>query len=129
MTEPPEPAPDHLGHRQRLRDRFLAVGGEKMPDYELLELVLMMAIPRTDVKPLAKQLIREHGSFAGVISADPAALMRIKGVKETTVAALKVIEAAAVRLAKAEVSTIARRAWRAPRSSSSACSSSIARTG
>jgi DNA repair protein RadC len=104
MTEPPEPAPDHLGHRQRLRDRFLAVGGEKMPDYELLELVLMMAIPRTDVKPLAKQLIREHGSFAGVISADPAALMRIKGVKETTVAALKVIEAAAVRLAKAEVS-------------------------
>ena len=109
MTEPPEsaspePAPHHLGHRQRLRDRFLAVGGEKMPDYELLELVLMLAIPRTDVKPLAKDLIRQFGSFAGVISADPAALARVKGVKETTVAALKVIEAAAVRLARAEVS-------------------------
>jgi DNA repair protein RadC len=104
MTEPPEPAPDHLGHRQRLRDRFLEVGGEKMPDYELLELVLMMAIPRTDVKPLAKQLLREFGSFAGVIAATPEALMRVRGVKENTATALKVIEAAAVRLAKAEVS-------------------------
>ncbi|MBM3535426.1 MAG: JAB domain-containing protein [Alphaproteobacteria bacterium] len=109
MTEPPdpdrpEPAPDHLGHRQRLRDRFLSVGGEKMPDYELLELVLMMAIPRVDVKPLAKKLIREFGSFAGVISAPAEALMRVKGVKETTLAALKVVEAGAVRLAKAEVS-------------------------
>jgi DNA repair protein RadC len=104
MTEPPEPAPDHRGHRQRLRERFLEVGGEKMADYELLELVLTTAIPQMDVKPLAKQLLREFGSFAGVIAAAPEALMRVKGVKETTAAALKVIEAAAVRLAKQEIS-------------------------
>jgi DNA repair protein RadC len=104
MTEPPEPAPHYHGHRQRLRERFLAVGGEKMADYELLELVLTLAIPRADVKPLAKELLDAFGSFAGVISADPVALARFKGVKETTVAALKVVEAAAVRLAKAEVS-------------------------
>jgi DNA repair protein RadC len=104
MTEPPEPAPDHLGHRQRLRDRFLEVGGEKMPDYELLELVLTLANRRGDTKPLAKQLIKEFGSFAGVISATPEALLRTKGMGEVGVAALKVIEAAAVRLAKAEVS-------------------------
>jgi DNA repair protein RadC len=104
MTEPSEPAPHYHGHRQRLRERFLAVGGEKMADYELLELVLTLAIPRVDVKPLAKTLLEQFGSFAGVIAADPATLERVKGVKETTIAALKVIEAAAIRLARDELS-------------------------
>ena len=55
--------PDYLGHRERLRRRFLLGGGRDMPDYELLELLLTIAIPRRDVKPLAKELIRKFGSF------------------------------------------------------------------
>jgi DNA repair protein RadC len=98
-TEPPH----YLGHRQRLRERFLSAGGEAMQDYELLEMVLGIAIPRGDVKPLAKELIKEFGSFAGVIAATPEALTRIKGVKETTAAAIKAIEAAAIRLAREEI--------------------------
>ena len=46
--------PDHLGHRQRLRDRFLKGGDDALPDYELLELLLCQAVPRIDVKPIAK---------------------------------------------------------------------------
>lgn len=104
MTEPPEPAPHFHGHRQRLRDRLLAVGGDKMADYELLELLLMQAIPRRDVKPLAKMLIDQFGGFAAVIAAEKASLERVKGMGEGAVAALKLVEAAAIRLAKAEIS-------------------------
>lgn len=89
--------PDYLGHRQRLRQRFLLGEGKDMADYELLELVLTMAIPRRDVKPLAKQLVKKFGSFAGVINARPAELLAEDGVKENTLAMLKVIKAAAVR--------------------------------
>ncbi len=109
MTEPADPAaaeaaPHYLGHRQRLRDRLLSIGGEQMQDYELLELVLTLAIPRRDVKPLAKALIDHFGSFAGVIAADQSALENVKGMGEGAVAALKVIEAAAIRLAREEIS-------------------------
>ncbi len=110
MTEPSDTAeareatPHYHGHRQRLRERLLAVGGEQMPDYELLELVLTLAIPRRDVKPLAKSLIDHFGGFAGVIAADRAALENVKGMGEGAVAALKVIEAAAIRLAREEIS-------------------------
>jgi len=88
------------GHRQRLRERFMATGGEGMPDYELLEMVLAIAIPQKDVKPLAKALLSEFKSFNGVINADPSALGRVKGMGEVSVAALKVVRAAAVRLAQ-----------------------------
>ena len=63
--------PDHLGHRERLRDRFLAAAARRCADYELLELLLFLAIPRRDVKPLAKALLDRFGSFAGVIAAAP----------------------------------------------------------
>ncbi len=56
--------PHHLGHRQRLRERFMGSGGEALPDYELLELLLFHAIPRRDVKPLAKALLARFGGFA-----------------------------------------------------------------
>src|SRR5688572_17630622 len=98
-TEPPS----YQGHRQRLRERFLAIGGEAMQDYELLEMVLAMAQPRGDTKPLAKLLLKEFGSFASVIAATPEALMRVKGMGEVGVAALKVVAAAAVRLAREEI--------------------------
>lgn len=90
-------SPDYLGHRQRLRERFLLGGGKDMADYELLELVLTLALPRRDVKPLAKQLIARFENFAGVINASITDLMQVSGVKENTAVALKIIQAAAVR--------------------------------
>jgi DNA repair protein RadC len=92
--------PHYLAHRQRLRERFLAGGADALPDYELLELVLFAALPRRDVKPLAKELIRRFGSFGEVIAASPARLKETQGVGEAVIAALKTIEAAALRLSK-----------------------------
>jgi DNA repair protein RadC len=88
------------GHRERLRARFLKGGAEAVPDYELLELALFAAIPRRDTKPLAKALLARFGSFAEVIAAPPARLMEIKGVGDSVVQQLKIIEAAAHRSAK-----------------------------
>lgn len=101
MSAPSE-TPHYHGHRQRLRERFLEGGAEALPDYELLELVLFQAIPRADVKPLAKQLLARFGGFAAVMNADVAALIEA-GLSENTATALKVIEAAARRLAKTEL--------------------------
>jgi len=89
--------PHYAGHRMRLRARFLA-DPEGLPDYELLEMLLFLAQPRGDVKPLAKTLLEHFGSFAEVIVADPVRLRRIKGLGDAGVAALKTAEAAAVRL-------------------------------
>ncbi len=72
--------PDHVGHRDRLRERFLNTGPEALADYELLELVLFMALPRRDTKPIAKALLERFGSFAGVISADLRCLGKVKGM-------------------------------------------------
>jgi len=95
--------PHYLGHRQRLREGFVSGGADALPDYELLELALFFAIPRADTKALAKTLIGKFGSFAHVIAAPPERLMEAQGGKEATVTALKVIAAAALRLAKAKV--------------------------
>lgn len=89
--------PDYLGHRERLRRRFLLGGGCDMPDYELLELLLTIAIPRRDVKPLAKELIRKFGSFAEVVNAPLEELMLVKGVKENTAAVLRIVRECSVR--------------------------------
>ncbi|MBE6452830.1 MAG: DNA repair protein RadC [Alphaproteobacteria bacterium] len=89
--------PDYLGHRERLRQRFLLSEGRDMADYELLELVLTIALPRRDVKPLAKALISDFGSFAGVINANKEELCAIDGIKENTVTVLKIINAALQR--------------------------------
>jgi DNA repair protein RadC len=95
--------PHYHGHRQRLRERFLTGGADALPDYELLELLLFLAIPQRDTKPLAKALIAKFGSFADVIAAPRERLLEVEGVKDGTVTALKVVEAAALRLAKAKV--------------------------
>src|SRR3954470_7892583 len=95
--------PHYAGHRQRLRERFLKGGPDALPDYELLELLLFFSIPQRDTKPLAKALIAHFGSFGDVIAAPAERLMEVDGVKEATVAALKTVEAAALRLAKARV--------------------------
>lgn len=91
------------GHRERLRDRFAKGGADAMPDYELLELTLFAALPRRDTKPLAKALLARFGSFAEVIAAPRARLLEVKGVGEGVVHHLKIVEAAAQRLAKTRV--------------------------
>ena len=90
-------------HRQRLRDRFLKGGADALPDYEMLELVLFRAIPRQDVKPLARALLEVFGDFNAVVSAPPTRLKEVPGVGPAVVTEIKVIEAAAHRLARARV--------------------------
>ncbi|MDP6389523.1 MAG: DNA repair protein RadC [Alphaproteobacteria bacterium] len=108
MAETPNPRqrdrrPHHEGHRARLRRRFLATEGEGMPDYELLEMLLALAIPRRDVKPLAKSLVDRFGSFAAVVSADADRLGEIDGLGEAGLAALKLARASALRLARQQI--------------------------
>ena len=91
------------GHRERLRARFFAGGAGAMPDYELLELTLFAAVPRRDTKPLAKTLIARFGSFAEVIAAPRERLLEIPGIGEAAVNQLKIVEAAAQRLARGKV--------------------------
>jgi DNA repair protein RadC len=93
----------NLGHRERLRERFQAGGAGAMPDYELLELVLFRAIRRGDVKPLAKGLLTRFGTFSEVISAPVERLREVKGVGHSVAVELKIIQAAALRLAQGEV--------------------------
>jgi DNA repair protein RadC len=90
-------------HRQRLRERFTQAGGAALPDYELLELVLFRAIPRQDVKPLARLLLDTFGDFNRVVSASPARLTMVRGAGPAVVLELKLIEAAAHRLMRARV--------------------------
>lgn len=93
----------YLGHRARLRERFLGAGGEALPDYELLELILFSARPRGDVKPLAKRLLKQFGSFAKVVQADDASLRAIDEVGDAVIAALKTVRISAQRLLKSEI--------------------------
>lgn len=90
-------------HRARLRNRFAEGGAAALPDYEVLELVLFRAIPRRDVKPLARALLERFGDFNGVISAPPLRLREVQGVGDAVVMELKIVEAAAQRLARSRV--------------------------
>jgi DNA repair protein RadC len=98
-----EAPPHYYGHRERLRERFREAGAEALSDYELLEAVLFRALPRRDVKPLAKELIATFGSFAEVIAAPEARLEKIKGVGAATITELKLVQAAANRMIRGEV--------------------------
>ena len=97
------PEPDHSGHRARLRKRLAEQGGDGLLDHELIEYLLALAIPRRDTKPLAKVLLAEFGGIGGLLSADGEALGRIPGMGETSIAAIKIAHAAALRLLHAEV--------------------------
>src|ERR1044071_7288921 len=103
MAEAPETPPHFHGHRERLRERFREAGEEALSDYELLELVLFRALLRRDVKPIAKELIAKFGSFPEVISAPAARLAEVKGLGAATITELKVVHAAATRLARGQV--------------------------
>jgi DNA repair protein RadC len=95
--------PHYHGHRERLRSRLKDAGAGALADYELLELVLFRAIPRRDVKPLAKTLLARLGSFAEVIAADPGRLAEVEGMSAGAIAEFKVVEAAAQRFARGAV--------------------------
>ena len=95
---------DASGHRARLRKRLLEAGAEALADHEVIEYLLMTAIPRRDVKPLARSLVQRFGGLAGVLNADPHALSLHPGMGETSAAALKIVALAARRLARQELS-------------------------
>jgi DNA repair protein RadC len=97
-----EPAPHYAGHRDRLRERAQA-GLAALPDYELLELFLYRSIPRTDVKPLAKQLLARFGSLSAVLGATAEELKTVKGIGETVALDLKLLHEAAVRAGREQV--------------------------
>ncbi len=99
-----EAPPHYYGHRERLRDRFREAGPDALSDYELLELLLFRALPRRDVKPLAKALIAKFGSFAEAISAPESRLAELRGLGDAAIGELKIVQAAASRLLRGTVS-------------------------
>jgi len=97
---------DHTsGHRDRLRQSFRAAGHAALPDYQLLELLLFRSIPRRDVKPIAKRLIKRFGTFAEVLGAPLERLTEVEGVGASTALDLKIVAAASQRMARGDVST------------------------
>jgi DNA repair protein RadC len=104
FAEKGQNVPSYLkDHRKRLRERFLSGGSAAVADYEILELVLFRAIPRQDVKPLARDLLETFGDFSAVISAPKERLLKVPGVGHAVLTELKVVEAAAHRLAQSRV--------------------------
>jgi DNA repair protein RadC len=103
LDPPPRDEDFRKDHRTRLRQRFIQGGAAAMPDYELLELVLFRAIARRDMKPLAKRLMAEFGDFNAVIAAPPERLKAVRGVGASVVQELKIVEAAAHRMARARI--------------------------
>src|ERR1043165_6437972 len=99
----PRTRPGHLAPRGRRRWPLLAGGADALPDYELLEMVLLGAHARRDMKPLAKALLAKFGSFTDVIAAPPARLKEVEGVGDSVIASLKVVHADANRFARGEV--------------------------
>ncbi|MDR6853152.1 DNA repair protein RadC [Sphingomonas sp. BE123] len=102
MGDGGEAITDGTGHRARLRARLLA-DADGLMDHELVEYLLMLAIPRRDTKPLAKALLHQFGGIAGLLTADSDAIARVPGMGDTSAAAIKIAHAAALRLLKSEV--------------------------
>ena len=103
MSRKETPEKHYHGHRERLRGRILNSGCGGLEDYELMEALLMYAIPRKDVKPLAKELVAVFGSFASAVEAPASELEKINGVKESTVSLFALAKEAGKRLAEVQV--------------------------
>lgn len=97
------PAVDGTGHRARLRARLIEAGGEALSDHELVEYLLTLAIPRRDTKPLAKALLRDFGGLGPLLSADAESLRRVPGMGDTSVAAIRIVQASLLRVLRNEV--------------------------
>ncbi len=95
--------PHYIGHRKRLKERFMKGGQGAIADYELIELLLFLAVPRRDVKPMAKALLERFDSFAEVISAEPARLKEVSGVSDNVVIAFKMIREGALKLSQEQI--------------------------
>lgn len=89
--------PHHHGHRERLRKRYLRSGFASFSDYELLELLLCFAIPRVDVKPLAKKTIEQFGGLSKVLAAPPSKLSQFKGIGEAASVLINLVQALGLR--------------------------------
>lgn len=100
---PEKDTPHYHGHRDRLRERFVTGGPDSLADYELMELLLFMAIPRRDVKPLAKDLIKQFGGLSGVLNAPLHELQAVEGLSETSAIMVKSIAAAGHRMLKQDM--------------------------
>src|ERR1043165_2093994 len=108
----PAETPHYHGHRERLRERFYGAGPEALSDYELLEMALFPALPRRDTKPLAKALLKKFGSFAEVVHAPEARLREGDGIGDASVHQIKLLAAAAHRVAKGEIKrSVALSSW------------------
>lgn len=104
MSKPaPKDKPHYHGHRDRVRQRFLEGGADNLQDYELLELILFSAIPRRDVKPLAKTLLATFGGLPEMMNAPLGELTKVKGISENTAIALKAMTAMSHRALKNEL--------------------------
>ncbi len=102
-AEPPGAPPGADGHRARMRTRLLTAGPDALADHELLEMMLFVALPRRDTKGIARLLLARFGSFANAIAAPIQELRQIEGLGDAGIAALKTVQAASLRLARAEV--------------------------
>lgn len=103
MPEINEEPPGHLGHRARMREKLLKAGPDALLDHELIEMVLFVALPRRDTKPIARALLTRFGDFAAAIAAPLPALREVPDLGEAGAAALKTVHAAALRLMRLEV--------------------------
>jgi DNA repair protein RadC len=102
LAEGSDDTPHFYGHRERLRHRLITAGADNLPDYELLEVILFASNPRADVKPLAKDLLKQFGGFAKLLSAEAEALAGA-GLGLAGIAALKSVREAALRLMRSEL--------------------------
>ncbi len=103
VADPAPKTPGVEGHRARMRKKLLTAGPEALLDHELLEMVLFLALPRRDTKPIARALLGRFRDFAGAVSAPEADLRAIEGLGDAGIAALRTVQAAALRLARTEL--------------------------
>ena len=104
LSSSPKPATHGAeGHRSRMRDRLLTAGPDALADHEMLEMILFLALPRRDTKPIARALLTRFGTFSNAIAAPLADLLHIDGLGEAGAAAIKVVQAASIRLIRASV--------------------------
>ncbi len=104
VTENLSKQPHYLGHRARIKEKFFTGNGTDITDYERLELILALAIPRKDVKPLAKELLAQFKTLSAVLQADPVQLQQISGIKFNTCYVFKLFATTAQRLTQVEIS-------------------------
>jgi DNA repair protein RadC len=93
------------GHRARMRQRLLKSGPDSLADHEMLEMILFIALPRRDTKQLARELLARFRTFGDVVGAPEAELRTVEGVGEAGAAAIKLIQAAALRMMRQDLST------------------------